>query len=94
MVVVKSHHAAALALAGWYLMVPPNKPNREPDAHAPLSQWTMAGSYDSAKECDERYHSDLDAALDIKRSGGDAQIFERVKAEQCIASDDPRPTGR
>jgi hypothetical protein len=94
MVVVKSHHAAALALAGWYLMVPPNKPNREPDAHAPLSQWTMAGSYDSAKECDERYHSDLDAALDIKRRGGDAQIFERVKAEQCIASDEPRPTGR
>jgi hypothetical protein len=54
----------------------------------------MAGSYDSAKECDERYHSDLDAALDIKRRGGDAQIFERVKAEQCIASDDPRPTGK
>lgn len=39
-------HAAALALVGWYLMVPPNK-----NEDTPLSEWIVRRTYDSAEEC-------------------------------------------
>jgi hypothetical protein len=58
-------HAAALALVGWYLMVPP--PQSPPAALAtnidainayrrmpqrlPLSQWNMIESFDSDEDC-------------------------------------------
>ena len=84
-------HAAALALVGWYLLVPPHGPNGRWDPRAPLSKWVMDGSYDTAKECDARYHRDLDLALDMKRKHlSPPDIFDEVRAEECIAADDPR----
>jgi hypothetical protein len=48
-------HAAALALVGWYLMVPPFTAQRagpvDVDDQAPLSKWTIAGSFDTAEQC-------------------------------------------
>jgi hypothetical protein len=39
-------HAASLALVGWYLMMPPwGKVN------APLSEWVVYQSFDSAEVC-------------------------------------------
>jgi len=62
---MKSRHAAALALVGWYLMVPP--PQSPPAALAtnidaineyrrmpqrlPISQWKTVESFDSADDC-------------------------------------------
>jgi hypothetical protein len=61
-------HAAALALVGWYLMVPPltedGHPARlsgpiSPDSvwgvefKAPLSKWELNGTYNSASQCNE-----------------------------------------
>lgn len=47
-------HAAALALVGWYLMVPyPDAPGKPPNFHAPLSQWNQMGAFDSAVACDK-----------------------------------------
>ncbi|MFZ0887809.1 MAG: hypothetical protein WA005_05095 [Candidatus Binataceae bacterium] len=48
---MKLRHAAALALVGWYLMVPPGeKSGLPPDA--PLSQWRHIASFDSAGQCE------------------------------------------
>jgi hypothetical protein len=48
-------HAAALALTGWYLIVPPPVGTREgaitPDIKAPISQWVQMGQYDNADDC-------------------------------------------
>lgn len=44
---MKTCHAAALALLGWYLMVP----LVGGDASAPLSQWRTIDSFDTAQEC-------------------------------------------
>jgi len=45
-------HAAALTLVGWYLMLPPmNKGSVDP--YAPLSEWEVIGSSESASECEE-----------------------------------------
>jgi hypothetical protein len=54
---------AALALIGWYFMVPPilhdhlGPHGRDalslPDSDAPLSKWSIFGSFDTAAECDK-----------------------------------------
>jgi hypothetical protein len=53
---MKHHDAAALALLGWYLMVPPvinNKAATTVDllTDAPLGHWEILGSFDSADAC-------------------------------------------
>jgi hypothetical protein len=56
---MKLCHAAALALVGWYLMIPPIEfesqaitSNVHVSSDAPFSKWEMSGSFDTAKECD------------------------------------------
>jgi len=49
-------HAAALALVGWYLMVPPIEScNGAFSGHAcdqpPLAEWRTVGTYDSLSAC-------------------------------------------
>jgi hypothetical protein len=50
-------HAAALALVGWYLMVPPNRRD-----DAPLSEWTISQSYPSADACQSAQNKNRDQA--------------------------------
>jgi hypothetical protein len=46
-------HAAALALVGWYLMMPPIGSDGKIYYNAPISQWHINSSYDKAAECEE-----------------------------------------
>lgn len=52
------HHAVALALVGWYPMVPfATSSNalldqQTTDPSLPLSRWTIEKSFDSASECE------------------------------------------
>ncbi len=46
---MKLRHVAALALVGWYLMMPPIPDHGEPDP--PISQWEIRYSFDSAASC-------------------------------------------
>jgi hypothetical protein len=85
---MKPHHAAALALVGWYLMIPPPK-DKVPNAAAPLPNWRIHASYDSVKEC-ERGADELREKL---LSPGHPLTTEALAWSQsftCIASDDPR----
>src|SRR5271157_3117240 len=50
-------HTAALALVAWYLMLPPNKKD-----DAPLSEWTVSRSYDSAETCQSAQTNNRDQA--------------------------------
>ena len=54
---MKSRHVAALALIGWYLMMPPSKKN-----DAPLSEWTISQSYASAEACQSAQNKNRDQA--------------------------------
>ena len=45
-----SRHAAALALFGWYLMLPPVRPDGSVNANAPLSIWTTSNKYETVDE--------------------------------------------
>jgi len=102
-------HAAALALVGWYLMMPPradevsgpSDPSEDLVAlHAPLSQWFLSLSFDTAQECqrvrEKRYNEGSRAMHDLLKSGGHpddgprAQFIAQQMWYQCIATDDPR----
>jgi hypothetical protein len=85
-------HGAAIALAGWYLMVPPwSGPNQFDDA-APLKRWKQVGAYDSAGACErDKAHSvdflSKDKALDTKTARFNAAIYA---SGLCVDSNDPR----
>jgi hypothetical protein len=91
-------HAAALALVGWYLMVPPRaSDHRTFIFDAPLREWsTIMGSYDSAKECANDRTAQLnfwtnDAAKGLPYR---AATLDSLEHPVCIASDDPRLKGK
>jgi hypothetical protein len=89
---VNIRHAAALALAGWYLMVPPDLADL-----APISAWRHFGSYDSARKCDSaRSQLGIDAVKDENASGCKTEQSEHCFLDfakenaRCVATDDPR----
>ena len=74
-------HTAALALVGWYLMLPLPK---HPDA--PIARWAHVDSFDSATECrDAAYH-----LIDRAKKNHDQAKLDTVMGFECIATDDPR----
>ncbi len=54
--------AIALALVGWYLMVPPldtdSSVSRRKD-ELPLSEWVIVGSFDTADACRQKREADM-----------------------------------
>jgi hypothetical protein len=89
------HHAAALALVGWYLMVAPSQGGKfYPDA--PLSQWNQARSFETASKC-EQVRSIANQKFLDKFALYDRDSLQKVDPSQyidsisrCIATDDPR----
>jgi len=69
---VKYRHAAALALVTWYLIVPPKGPSGQIMNGAPISQWRIISSFDSASAC-QKWLSDFRASakteVDQKKKG-------------------------
>jgi hypothetical protein len=89
---MKVRHATALALVGWYLMIPPGQPGKKqltPDVNAPLSEWSIQSSFDTAAECTEAQQQ---LHKDISKSEDSATSTELLMAT-CIATDDPRLKG-
>src|SRR5258708_33138358 len=107
---MKPRHAAALAVVGWYLMEPPmlggNPPIYEPprpDLSAPLERWIVDDTFDTASQCRAALASvrEVPENLDVRRLT--AEQFAQIQAskkglwassDQCVASDDPRLTGK
>ena len=85
-------HAAALALVGWYLIVPPlNRPR------AAMGEWTIFKSFDSADLCQAERDREVEWAAKGENSGKYLTLHTKSRnaqfdgtAAQCIASDDPR----
>ena len=91
-------HAAALALVGWYLLLPPIDGSAHPmivRSGAPLSQWKSFRSYDTADACErqkngfsyEQYTGEITKEDTPERK---AAILRALEASQCVATDDPR----
>jgi hypothetical protein len=95
-------HAAALALVGWYLMVPPLTTSTAGrtlvNSSAPLTAWLTIASYDTARECNAVWTDTLRTRTAIVAALGEkSSPFVKggaVAAARCIASDDPRLKGK
>ncbi len=103
---MKFHHAAALALVGWYLMVPPalddpKRPKLLIDVNAPISEWSAQEPFDTAQECkqardagkQEFYRSDFWKKAKERTRIDSIKLLQKSEAA-CIASDDPRLKGK
>jgi hypothetical protein len=96
-------HLIVFSLLGWYLMLPPaaQQPNGLPwpDGRAPISQWTVAESFDQANACEANLK---------KNRKGFQQTYKKISHQfadsefwswfyltaagdtTCVATDDPR----
>jgi hypothetical protein len=84
---MKSRHAAALALVGWYLMAPPLYKG-EVEEKAPLKKWTVLQSFGTVAECSQWLSVMLDKAdLDPATR---TVVQHRLLAASCVSTDDPR----
>jgi hypothetical protein len=99
-------HAAALALIGWYLMVPPlahdpKEPQALVDGLAPISECDVQEVFDTARECKEARDAGKEEFKEaLKRSdfGNKPMAKNRIdeitlvqkSSAECIATDDPR----
>jgi len=73
---MKMRHAAALALVGWYLMVPPNK-----NEDTPISEWVVRRTYDSADACQQGATSERAQAAARLRQYDNMSASERRNLE-------------
>jgi hypothetical protein len=85
-------HAAALALVGWYLMVPPVDSGGLNEA-APINRSRIAISFDTADACQQAENLAIQS-FEKKVKGMSREIREFNLAAymlaRCIATDDPR----
>jgi len=93
---VNPRDAAALALVGWYLMLPPMLGGHT-DTSAPLNSWRMIGSFDAAIECRKVLE---DSIREAEKALTDPHLlpFTRTASLQfldaaCVSTDDPRLKG-
>ena len=103
---MKPRHAAALALVGWFLLIPPvfspmGQHHRSfNDLHAPLNKWDIVSRFDSRAGCEkEKEHLRAEAPPRIRfgrehpdqePNGNVLAVAEAWQLAECIATDDPR----
>jgi hypothetical protein len=74
-----------LALLGWYLMRPPFiKEQKTYNQDAPLAQWTIVQSFDSAESCEKERQGLVSFTAQYNVSVSFAQSLA------CVATNDPR----
>ncbi len=87
---MKPRHAVALALAGWYLMIPPSTQPPGVGYKEPLGNWQVVRVFDTADECEDF----LSTFFEQSRKKQSLNILEPAYRDymfaECIGSDDPR----
>jgi hypothetical protein len=87
-------HAAAFALVGWYLMVPPTRGHpAEILFHAPLSRWEVGEDDDTKAECENSLREsikNMQHDANACEVGSCAVMVVEYAHGRCMASDDPR----
>jgi hypothetical protein len=90
-------HAAALALASWYLLIPvPSETFGTPQAQLrrdlPLGRWKILHTFESRPDCEKMRGVMIWAVRDNNNSADPTKRLGSQAAQysECIASDDPR----
>lgn len=94
---MKLRNTAALALAGWSLMLPPVSHTLRLDLNQDLSKWDVHSTHKTASECEQEKSrlqtSVIEASKDEPRSSlrrpGRDLLAARYRSSRCVSSDDP-----
>ena len=94
---MKAYHAAAAALASWYLIVPPvNHDTSSIGSKAPITEWTVLNGFGSEKACKGGLRDHEELIKEMSDSGyareGKVQT-ELLSKAQCIDENDRRFKG-
>jgi hypothetical protein len=92
---MKLRHATALALVGWYLMLPPKSGwPVSYDTAAPLPTWAREGHYLSLTECTKRKTEILKEVCQtppaFDRDVWSESCAAARTALRCVSTNDPR----
>jgi hypothetical protein len=98
---MKSCHVAALALVGWFLMVPPDRPKLTDTldwtSTAPLRTWQLVQRFDPKSACEKRRLEIISDAKHSIKSDAAANHSAAVLTDYaiannatCVSRDDPR----
>jgi len=81
-------HAAAIALVGWYLMMPlTGRDYPMGNVDAPLTQWVKRPTiYRTKEECEHV----RDRQVRLKNAKNRQLTVRFYKQAQCVSADDPR----
>ena len=85
-------HAAALALVGWYLMVPPmTQVSGRPAAltETPLGRWNTSASFGNSKSCIRYQLARVDEQKRRSDQVGREYWLEVFSNSLCVPSNDP-----
>jgi hypothetical protein len=83
---MKTRHAAAFALVGWYLMLPPPIGSSGVATEVPLTQWKTFGFYPTKEACEQAKQNLLPGPTRPSSDFTDQQILS-VQASRCVSSD-------
>ena len=91
-------HAAASALLGWYLLLPPDVGKPLPDTSLPLAMWKRAAELGSLPDCEqarktaiadfEKQEAEYAKIAGDPKHGWIAFHHDEVYRSLCISSDD------
>lgn len=84
---MKFYHGSALALVGWYLMMPPPSHTLRTLHTTDMSRWKIQATYPSASECEQARRTSAPNARPNLRNAKQQYLAHRG---ECVASDDPR----
>ncbi len=87
---MKLRHATALALVGWYLMLPPSKLSPTIAYKAPLNTWQLIRSFDTADDCEDFRGTFFENSKEQRALGLLNPAFRDYMFAECVASDDTR----
>jgi hypothetical protein len=90
MAAMKPRHAAALALVGWYSIIPSSTLPPGVAYKEPLSRWQIVRGFDTADDCNDFLSSFFEDSRQKQALSLLEPAYRDYMFAECIASDDPR----
>jgi hypothetical protein len=87
---MKLRHAAALALVGWYLMIPSSTLPPGVAYKEPLRKWQIVRGFDTANDCDDFLSTFFESSQQKQALNILEPAYRDYMFAECIATDDPR----